>query len=116
MKPTDSNSKKKGKLAQFLGGEVLGSQFVVKQIPLVIIIVALCLVIVSVRYKVESLMREKKALQESVDYMREERVQMRRQYQESIRISRIDRDLDTVGVGLVAGPPYELKIENESSR
>jgi len=42
--------------------------------------------------------------------MREQRVQMQKQYQESIRISRIDEVLDTIGVGLVAGPPYEIKI------
>lgn len=105
------NKKKRGRLARFLGGDVLESRFVMRQIPLVLIIVAMCLVMVGIRYKVEDLMREKKALQDKVDYLKEVRVQMRRQYQESIRISRIDQDLDTLGVGLVAGPPYELKIE-----
>jgi len=38
---------------------------------------------------------------------------MQKQYQESIRISRIDRELDTIGVGLVAGPPFELKVSKE---
>lgn len=104
-------NKKKGKLAQFLGGDVLESHFLWKQIPLIAIVVAMCLLLVAVRYRVESLTREKAELKREVDYMREVRVQMRRQYQESIRISRIDRDLDTIGVGLVAGPPYELKIE-----
>jgi len=106
-------NKKKGRLAQFLGGDVLESQFVRKQIKLIVMILVMCLALVAVRYKVESLTKEKKALQQKIDYMREVRAQMRRQYQESIRISRIDRDLDTIGVGLVAGPPYELKIESE---
>ena len=92
---------------------MLESRFVLKQIPLVAIIVALCLVLVAVRYRVESLTKEKKMLEEKLKYMGEERVQMRRQYQESIRISRIDRDLDTIGIGLVAGPPYELKIHKK---
>lgn len=90
---------------------MLESRFVLKQIPLVAIIVGLCLVLVAVRYSVENLTKEKKMLEEKLKYMGEERVQMRRQYQESIRISRIDRDLDTIGIGLVAGPPYELKIK-----
>lgn len=88
------------------------SRFVLRQIPLVLLILVLCLLIVAVRYRVESLTKEKNNLQNQVSYMREVRVQMRRQYQESIRISRIDRDLDTIGVGLVAGPPYELKVNN----
>lgn len=91
---------------------MLGSQFVLKQIPLLVMILVCCLIMVAVRYRVESLTKEKNMLQSKVSYMREERVRMRKQYQESIRISRIDRDLDTIGVGLVAGPPYELKIVN----
>ncbi|MBQ1408600.1 MAG: hypothetical protein IIY87_02445 [Bacteroidales bacterium] len=110
---TNNHNKKKGRIVQILGGDVLESRFVLKQIPLVAIIVALCLVLVAVRYRVESLTKEKKMLEEKLKYMGEERVQMRRQYQESIRISRIDRDLDTIGIGLVAGPPYELKIHKK---
>lgn len=113
MRNKENNNKgkeKRGKLAKFLGGDVLESQFVRKQIKLVAMIVVMCLALVALRYKVESLTKEKKSLQQKIEYMSEMRVQMRRQYQESIRISRIDRDLDTIGVGLVAGPPYELKI------
>lgn len=105
------NKNRRGRLARFLGGDVLESKFVLRQIPLVVIIVSMCLALVAIRYEVESLTKEKSELERKVSYMREVRVQMRRQYQESIRISRIDRDLDTIGVGLVAGPPYELKIE-----
>ena len=93
-----------------LGGDMLGSHFVLRQIPLLLIILAGCLVMVRVRYKVEELNKEKDRLQKEVNYLREKRVQMQKQYQESIRISRIDRELDTIGVGLVAGPPFELKV------
>lgn len=88
----------------------MDSQFVRKQIKLVALIVVMCLALVALRYKVENLTKEKESLQRQIEYMTALRVQMRRQYQESIRISRIDRDLDTIGVGLVAGPPYELVI------
>ena len=50
-------------------------------------------------------------MKKEVSYLHEHRVQMQKQYQESIRISRIDRELDTVGVGLVAGPPFELRTD-----
>lgn len=95
-----------------LGGDVLKSQVVLRQIPLLLLILLFCLLMVGVRYRVESLTKEKERLEKKIGYMREQRVQMQKQYQESIRISRIDMVLDTIGVGLVAGPPYELKIEN----
>ena len=106
------NKNNKGGLAKVLGGDMLGSHFILNQIPLLLIILILCLLMVKVRYRVESLNKEKEKLQLQVKYLREQRVQMQKQYQESIRISRIDRDLDSIGVGLVAGPPYELKMNN----
>ena len=91
---------------------MLGSHFVLRQIPLLLIILGFCLLMVSIRYRVESLNKDKDRLQKEVSYLREQRVQMQQQYQESIRISRIDQELDTIGVGLVAGPPFELKVGN----
>lgn len=99
----------KGRLAKVLGGDMLKSQAVIRQIPLLLLILFFCLVMVGVRYRVESLTKEKERLEKQISYMREQRVQMQKQYQESIRISRIDMELDTIGVGLIAGPPYELK-------
>ncbi len=95
---------------KFLGGDVFQSRAVLRQIPLLLLILVFALLIVANRYRVEALTREKLILQERVDFLREQRIQMQKQYQESIRISRIDQELDTIGVGLVAGPPYEIKI------
>lgn len=105
-----NKNRKRGGLTQLLGGDVLEKEVVLKQIPLLLLILAGCLGMVAVRYRVESLTKEKNTLQKQVSYMNEQRVQMQKQYQESIRISRIDRELDTLDVGLVAGPPYELKM------
>ena len=112
MEKNGSNRSKRGSLAKVLGGDMLGSHFVLRQIPLLLLILGGCLLMVEVRYTVESLNKKKDALQKEVSYLREQRVQMQKQFQESIRISRIDRELDTVDVGLVAGPPFELKIES----
>ena len=108
-------SNKKGRLAKTLGGDVLESQVVLKQIPLMLVIVAMCLITVFVRYRVESLNKEKNKLAKNVSYMRERRVQMQKRYQESIRISRIGQELDTLKVGLGGGPPFELKIDNNDN-
>lgn len=106
---------KKGnkKFLQILGGDVLESEFFTNQLFLLFIILVLCLIMVSMRYQVENLNKEKENLQKELSYMHEQRVQMQKQYQESIRISRIDKELDTLDIGLVAGPPYELKIESQ---
>lgn len=101
--------KEKNGLAKMLRGNVLDSRFLLRQTPLLLTILLFCLIMVKVRYRVESLNKQKEAMQKEVGYLREQRVQMQKQYQESIRISRIDRDLDTIGVGLVPGPPYELR-------
>lgn len=98
-------------MRDLLGGEVLRSRVVLRQIPLLLLVLVFALVLVANRYRVESLTKEKLRLEERIDFLREQRVQMQRQYQESIRISRIDMALDTCGVGIVAGPPYELKVE-----
>ena len=105
-----ATKRKRSGLREILGGDVLEKEVVLKQIPLLILILGWCLAMVAVRYRVESLTKEKNNLQKQVSYMNEQRVQMQKQYQESIRISRIDKQLDTLGVGLVAGPPYELKL------
>ncbi len=104
---------KSEKLNKVIGGDMLKSRAVLKQIPLLLLILVFCLLMVAVRYRVESLNKEKAQLQKEVEYLTEQRVQMQKQYQESIRISRIDRVLDTIGVGLVAGPPFELKVTRE---
>ena len=109
MKENNDN-KKKSSLAKVLGGDMLESGVVLKQIPLLLLILAFCLLMVKIRYRVESLNKEKERMQKEVSYLREQRVQMQKQYQESIRISRLDQELDTIGVGLVAGPPFELKL------
>ena len=107
----NSSNRKSSNLAQVLGGDMLGSHFVLKQIPLLLLILAGCLAMVKVRYEVETLNKKKSRLEKEVSYLLEQRVQMQKQYQESIRISRIETELDTVGVGLVAGPPFELKVK-----
>ena len=106
----NKNNGKKTRMSKVLGGDMLKSRAMLKQIPLLLLILLFCLIMVAIRYRVETLNKEKNRLEQEVGFLREQRVQMQKQYQESIRISRIDMDLDTIGVGLVAGPPYEIKI------
>lgn len=113
--PTAAEAPKKGKggraakgVAKVLGGDLLADKVVLKQIPLLLLCLLFLLLIVANRYKVESLSREKQASEERINYLREHRIQMQKQYQQSIKISQIAEDLREQGVGITAGPPYEL--------
>lgn len=113
--PTAAEAPKKGKggraakgVAKVLGGDLLADKVVLKQIPLLLLCLLFLLLIVANRYKEESLSREKQASEERINYLREHRIQMQKQYQQSIKISQIAEDLREQGVGITAGPPYEL--------
>ena len=114
--PADTKNdkpKKKGvRITDILGGEILLRHGVRKFAPLMVLIVGCFLVLIYNRYKIEDLVREKKATEERIKYLREHRIQMQKKYQESIKISNIAKELDTLGIGLMSGPPYELKTDD----
>ena len=95
-------------IGRVLGGDVLADKLVLRQVPLVLLCLFYLLLIVGNRYKVESLSREKAATEERINYLREHRIQMQKQYQQSVKISQIAEDLRESGVGITSGPPYEL--------
>ena len=95
-------------LAKVLGGDILGDKLVVKQIPLLLLCLFFLLLLVANRYKVESLSREKIASLERINDLREQRIQMQKQYQKSVKISQIAEELSESGVGITSGPPYSF--------
>ncbi|MBR1549388.1 MAG: hypothetical protein IJ634_01985 [Bacteroidales bacterium] len=96
-------------VSKVLGGDILGDRLVLRQIPLMLLCLLFLLLIVANRYKVESLSREKIAVEERINDLREERIQMQKQYQKSVKISQIAEDLGESGVGITSGPPYEIE-------
>lgn len=98
-------------LGRLFGSGLLRSPAVTRQGWLVALIVFFLLIIVSNRYYVEKLSKEKLAIEERINFLSEKRMQMKKEYQESVKISRIVEELDSVGVGLIAGPPYELAVD-----
>lgn len=105
-RPADKVARGIGKV---LGGDMLADNMVLKQIPLVLLCLVYLLLIVGNRYWVESLSREKAATEERINYLREHRIQMQRQYQQSVKISQIAEELKESGVGITSGPPYEVE-------
>lgn len=96
-------------VAKVLGGDILGDKLVLKQIPLLLLCMFFLLLLVANRYKVESLSREKMAALDRINDLREERIQMQKQYQKSVKISQIAEELSESGVGITSGPPYEIE-------
>lgn len=95
-------------IGRIVGGDVLKDKSVLKSIPLMLLILFYFILMVSNRYYVETLTKEKIKTTERISYLREHKIQMQKNYQKSIKISEIAEKLDTLEIGLTAGPPYEL--------
>ncbi len=95
-------------VAKVLGGDMLSDKLVLKQIPLLLLCLFFLLLLVANRYRVESLSREKKATMDRINDLREQRIQLQKQYQESVKISHIAEELSETGVCITSGPPYEI--------
>lgn len=109
---TDQDAESKTEMgmnvAHVIGGDVLKDRWVLRQIPLILLIFIFGILLVANRYRIETLQKEKTATEERISHLREKHIQMQKEYQESIKISRIAQVLDTVGVKLISGPPYEI--------
>ncbi|MDY5968545.1 MAG: FtsL-like putative cell division protein [Bacteroidales bacterium] len=106
-------SRKRNMASNLFGGEFLLKDWVRRQRWLLLMIVGFCLLLVSNRYVVEHLMRVKMNTEERIKYLREQRIQMKQEFQDNVKISHIASKLDSTGVGLIAGPPYELEEESK---
>lgn len=94
--------------ALIVGGDLLQSRVVLKQTKLILLIILYGLGLVFCRYRVEGLSKEKLAAQERINYLRESRIELQKRFQETVKISQIAEMLDSTGVGITAGPPYEI--------
>lgn len=112
-----AGGKRKNALGGVLGGDFLSRGWVRKQRGLLLLFVIFAIALVSNRYYVEHLTKEKLTTEENIKFLREQRIQMKRDYQDNVRISHIASQLDSVGIGIIAGPPYELgSLEKKKKR
>ena len=61
--------------------------------------------------QVETLTAEKQEVQQRINCLREACIDLQKRYQETVKISQIAEMLDSTGVGITAGPPYELIVD-----
>lgn len=111
-KEKDKEKKKKNVVGRVLGGDVLQTEQVLKQIPLILLLCLFGIALVYNRYCIEDLSRKKMELQNEINYLRQKRIEQQKHFQETVKISQIASLLDSTGIGITAGPPYELKIED----
>lgn len=100
--------KKRNIFASVFGGDILQSRFVLRQRGLLLLLCVYGLLLVYNRYRVEDLTKAKIAAQDRIDFLRESRIELQKRYQETIKISKIAEMLDSTGVGITAGPPFEI--------
>lgn len=103
-----NRAKRRGVIPSVLAGDVLQRRQVGQLLPLLGLIIIYSIMLVSARYKVESLTKEKERLTREVEYLREHRIQMQKKYQQSIKASQVAERLKDRNIGLTAVPPYEL--------
>jgi len=104
--------KKPNWTSRIVGGDVFTSSSVQRQIPLIALLCLFGIALVWNRYTIEDLSRQKQRKQDEILFLRQKRIELQKRYQETIKISQIAERLDSTGVGITAGPPYELRIEN----
>ena len=80
-----------------------------RHLGLILLICIYVLLLVGNRYWVEGLMKQKNARQRDIEFLKEDRVLRQKEYQQSVRITRIADVLDTVGVKFISGPPFEIE-------
>ena len=108
MEKPSVGKKRPNWFSRILGGEVLQSRAVLKQVPLILLLCFYAILLVYNRYRVEDLTKEKVVMQDNINFLRESRIELQKRYQESVRISQIAELLDSTEIGITAGPPYEL--------
>lgn len=118
-KPDSNKSRRKtsrksnGILAKIFGGDILKHRWVIRQGKLLLLIVFYYLLIVSNRYHVEKLSREKTLLEEENKFLNEQDIKAKTTFQESIKISRIKEELKETDIGIIAGAPYVIDVNEK---
>ena len=109
-KSAEPKSEKKNSWSrQILGAEFLNTRKALRYIPLMVLIVVCSIVMVSNRYRVEKLRKEIINTQKEIDQLSLQQIELKSQYQQSIKISNISSTLDSIGIHLITEPPLTLK-------
>ena len=112
-KNTGRNKTRRNGLKSILGGTLLASEKVLKQMPFVFFLVFLGIVLISNRYWSEKTIRKMEAVQDSIKELRAESVTYETELMKMNRPSEIVDKVKASGLGLEEPdePPHKLKVE-----
>ena len=107
------NEKKKEhlKLSDIVGGRILIRKFMLSQIPLMIMIVAYSIAMVSNRYYIENTSIEIKELQKEINELNIKHIQFECDYMNIIMISEVAKKLESLGIQQSTDRPMKINIE-----
>lgn len=112
--PQQEEGQERVTIGKLLRNRALRGKMLRKYVPWMMMIVGLFLLLIYNRYAIEGYVKEKNETQEKIKYLREHKIQMQKKYQESTKISKIAEELDTLKIGLLSGPPYELETVKDN--
>ena len=111
--------KKKNIFGILFGGDILDNKLLSKNYGLLLLICFFSILLVGNRYWVEQLSRDKGDLEKEIQYLKQHNMDIQQKYQESVKITQISDQLDTLGIRLISGPPYEVQridLDEEKAR
>lgn len=109
--PDQEKSRKNIKLSEIVGGKILLRKFMLSQIPLMIMIVAYSIAMVSNRYYIENTSVDIKNLQKEINELNIKHVQFECDYMNIIMISEVAKKLEPLGIYQSTDRPLKIKIE-----
>lgn len=97
-----------------LHGQVVSSDFFVRNWLLILIAVVLILVYITNKYNCQTSMEEIKRLEHSLEVARTEAIRARAEYMSKLTERSMQERLDSLGLDLKVQeqPPYDLKMKN----
>ncbi len=101
------------KLSDIMGGKILIRKFMLSQIPLMIMIVAYSIAMVSNRYYIENTSIEIKELQREINELNIKHIQFKCDYMNIIMISEVAKKLESLGIQQSTDRPLKINIEKE---
>ena len=113
QKNTERTKSRRNGLKSVLGGSLLASEKVLKQMPFVFFLVSLGILLISNRYWSEKTIRKMEAVQDSIKELRAESVTYETELMKMNRPSEIVDKVKASGLGLEEPdqPPHKLKVE-----
>lgn len=112
-KSTENNQDKKRKIrvSDIFAGRMLGSNKVIKQLPLALLVLLYSYILISNRYKIENLTVENKQLQHELDELRVKQIQGRCDYLNSTLFTEITEMLRPTGIKEGTTPSLKITIK-----